>query len=308
MIVVINIDLPIDHPDIYNLTLKFTMASMRKNKKVYIHHDPELIKAAVHEIKNKKMSIRQAAKHFRLPLSTLYNKMIGKRPIVCTNRILNQDEENRLAEWLNNLRKHGFGNSHKDIVEIVLAMLAARSSSQSPETSIKKPSRQWLSGFFRRHPELSSRTSKACSRETADVSPKKFEKWFSNFIKCMNQSDPTILSSPNRIFIANDCGFSFDPESKKVVASKGSTHVYNATSNTKTQVTVLACLSAAGQYTPPLLIYPLKRNPHQNLLEDFPEALLQVSNNGRITSAIFFPGLETPLFHPLAISRSPSFY
>ncbi|KAK0047492.1 jerky protein [Biomphalaria pfeifferi] len=257
------------------------MASMSKNKRVYGHHDPELIKDEVHEIKTKKMSIKQAAKHVRLLLSTLCNKKRDKRPVVYTNRTLNQAEKNRLAQWRINLRKHGFGNSYKEIVEIVPDILAAKNLSHSPETIIKKPSRQWLSGFYRQHPEFSIRSSKACGKETVVSStPKKFEKWFSNFIKCMNQSDPTILSSSNRIFIPDERGFSFDPKSREVVANKCSTHV---TSYTMTLATVLACLIDAAQYTAPLLIYPCKRNPRQNLLEDFPEALLQVSSDVNTT-------------------------
>ena len=51
----------------------------------------------------------------------------------------------------------------------------------------------------------------------------------------------------------------------KVVAFKGSKHVYAVLANTRTQVTVLATMSAAGHYLRPMLIYPYKRIPGKNL-------------------------------------------
>ena len=51
-------------------------------------------------------------------------------------------------------------------------------------------------------------------------------------------------------------------------------------------------MSAGGHYLPPMLIYPYKRIPGRNLLEGFPDAVLQISDNGWITSAIFHAWLR----------------
>ncbi|XP_005096053.1 uncharacterized protein LOC101849918 [Aplysia californica] len=100
------------------------------------------------------------------------------------------------------------------------------------------------------------------------------------------------MTDPTRIFNADESGFSFDPKHRKVIACKGAKNVYNITSNTKTRVTVLATVNAADFYLPPLLIYPYKRVPGKNLLNGFPDALVQVSENGWITAAIFFAWLR----------------
>ena len=88
--------------------------------------------------------------------------------------------------------------------------------------------------------------------------------------------------SPNRIFNADESGISVCPKSKKVISLTGSKHVYSLSSGSRQQVTLLACISATGQYLPPSLIYPYKRDPTFNALEGFKEAFFNKSDNGWI--------------------------
>ncbi|XP_059153207.1 uncharacterized protein LOC131938976 [Physella acuta] len=154
------------------------------------------------------------------------------------------------------------------------------------DKEVKMPGYKWFTGFLRRHPNLSRRTLMSLGRERAVIPPQAVEKWFKNLKGSIAEQDKAILDSPERIFNADETGFSFDVK-RKIVACKGSKHVYTVSSNNKTQVTVLACASASGQYIQPLLIFPYKRIPNKNLLQDFPEAYLQVSDNGWITASIF---------------------
>ncbi|KAK3792635.1 hypothetical protein RRG08_023110 [Elysia crispata] len=90
---------------------------------------------------------------------------------------------------------------------------------------------------------------------------------------------PQLLDSPDRLYNADETGFSLCPKSKKMIAEKGSKHVYNLSSNTKNSVTVVACCSATGHYIPPLIVFPYSRRPNFNLLAGFEEVLLGVLAN-----------------------------
>ncbi|XP_059139407.1 uncharacterized protein LOC131927669 [Physella acuta] len=256
-----------------------------------VMHSPDIISAAIASIKAKESSIRVAALKYGIPLSTLHDKLRGKRPLVPhKNTLLLPEEEDRLANCLIHLAHRGFGKTHQEIRETAKAIMATRNASS--ESKFGMPSTQWLYGFLKRHPELTTRTPLPLGKERATVTAAAVERWFVSFKACIDGIDPTLLESPERIFNADETGFCFDAKSRRVVAHKGSKHVYNVTSKTKTQVTVLACASAVGQYTPPMLIYPYKRIPNRNLLEEFPEAHLQVSDNGWINAGIFHSWLR----------------
>ncbi|XP_013065756.2 uncharacterized protein LOC106054447 [Biomphalaria glabrata] len=188
----------------------------------------------------------------------------------------------------------GFGKTGVEVRETVRSMIRARKNNgkTDSEDHVPLPHRQWLYGFLARHPELSIRSTMPLGKDRALVSPGAVELWFNKFQQTIEATDPTIFTSPGRIFNADETGFAFNTKTRQIVASKGTKNVYSITSNTKSQVSVLACCSAAGQYIPSMLIYPYKRIPQKNLLEKFPDALLQVSDNGWVTSAIFYSWLR----------------
>ncbi|XP_059157580.1 uncharacterized protein LOC131941962 [Physella acuta] len=264
--------------------------SVKKRLKRVIH-SPDVVNAAIASIRSKESSIRETASKFGIPFSTLRDKLVGRRPVVVTKHtLLTAEEENLLSKWLIDLAQRGFGKTHEDVKATAKAIMALRNAASKSKSEV--PSTRWLYGFLKRHPQLSMRTPMSLGKERAIITPAAVEKWFSRFKTCVDGIDPTILESPERIFNADETGFSFDMKNRKVKACKGSKHVYRVTPFTKHQVTVLACTSVTGQYTPPMLIYPHKRIPQKNLLAAFPEANLQLSNNGWINAAIFHSWLR----------------
>ena len=128
---------------------------------------------------------------------------------------------------------------------------------------------------------------RALGKERALADPDLLEKWFSGMKMYLNSQDPSLLLSADRIFNADETGFALAPKSRKVLAPTGCKNIYGMTNNTRQQITVLACSSAAGEYTGSLIVYPRKRMPSQNLLDGFEEAFLQISANGWMSAAIF---------------------
>lgn len=60
-----------------------------------------------------------------------------------------------------------------------------------------------------------------------------------------------ILDKAGCIFNCDETGFPLSPKGGKVLCEVGEKNPYNLTTNTKTQVTVLACTSASGYALPP---------------------------------------------------------
>ena len=60
---------------------------------------------------------------------------------------------------------------------------------------------------------------------------------------------------PALIFNCDESGFPLVHRPGKRIAGKGQKHVLTVTSDSKSRVTVLACVNAAGYAIPPLVIY-----------------------------------------------------
>ncbi|KAK3700047.1 hypothetical protein RRG08_052503 [Elysia crispata] len=248
------------------------------------------------------MSLNRASQVFGIPYATLGDKVRGRRPINAQPRTLLQAaEEERLLSWLKETARQGFGRTKSDIKDTVKATLDARGAvTNSPDN---RPSKQWVADFFKRHPDLSERTPLALGKERALVTPSGLAAWFQEMKHYLDTISPQLLDSPDRLYNADETGFSLCPKSKKVIAEKGSKHVYNLSSNTKNSVTVVACCSATGHYIPPLIVFPYSRRPNFNLLAGFEEASFNITPNGWITAHVFHTWLRD-CFVPTVASKT----
>ncbi|XP_013073847.2 uncharacterized protein LOC106060490 isoform X2 [Biomphalaria glabrata] len=242
-------------------------------------HDPQLIIDAIQEVKSGRLSIRKAAKQFQIPASTLFNKLTCKSLPEASKMLLTMKEEAQLAKWLVDLSQLGVVKTSEEVRLAARDIMAQRNASSKSRNQL--PSYTWLAGFYGRHPEL------ALGIERGMITPQELSQWFSDFKAAVDGNDVSIWNCPERIFGANELVFTFNAKNRTIGACRRSKHVYKMSSKSKARVTVLACASAGGHYIPPLLIYPYKRMPSKNRLEHFPEASLQVSENGCINATIF---------------------
>ena len=68
-----------------------------------------------------------------------------------------------------------------------------------------------------------------------------------------------LLNSPSRSYNVDETGMAFDCHAPKVVAKRGQKKVRYRTSGNKSQVTVIACVSASSQCIPPFVMLDAKR-------------------------------------------------
>ena len=250
-------------------------------------HDPVIVRQALEDVRLGVLSLNRASKVYNIPYATLGDKLRGRRPIAASNRnFLTDDEEESLSAWLIRMAKLGFGKTREDVKDMAKRILDARQAKTRAKDN--RPGKNWMNGFLARHEHvLSDRKPMSLGRERAVVTASGIQKWFEEMKENLDAVDPTLLNSPHRLYNADESGFQFEAHERKVLAFKGSKNVYNVSSNNKRQVTVLVAMSAAGHYLQPLVIFPYKRIPNKGLLDAFPEAALQVSDNGWINASIF---------------------
>ena len=192
----------------------------------------ETLERAIELVRNKVMSLNGASKAFDIPYATLGDKVRGRRPVKAPPKtVLSSEDEKKLVDWLLELSKRGFGRTREDLKDIVKKILDDRKA--TTVFTNNRPGKDWMQAFFKRHPEVAERTSQALGKERAVVSKESLQAWFEEMKAYMDNIDPSILTSPERIFNADESGFSVCPKTKKIIGPTGAKHVYAVTSGSR---------------------------------------------------------------------------
>lgn len=258
-----------------------------KKRRLYNHDN---LCAAVQRVRDGSMSVRQAAGAYSVPKSTISDKVSGKTLLSkCSPgpvTVLSTEEENRLADWAINMSRVGYGRTKQELLDTVQKILNA-DGRDNPFTD-NRPGKDWYIAFMKRHPILSQRQQQQLGKERAVVSPDKVESWFADLKKYLDTEvhDDTLWTDPTRWYNADESGFPLNPKGGKVLAMKGCSNVYQVTSSDKSQITVLACMSASGHYVTPMIVYAGQRFSY-NPLDGFDEAVMGRSENGWMDTELF---------------------
>lgn len=141
-----------------------------------------------------------------------------------------------------------------------------------PKSFDKLPKDKWWRLFRKRHPELTYRTPETLSSARKNISLAVVKQWFHeahDYIKEVDALDA--LEDPTRNFNIDETSFSLSPKQGRVIAVTGEKLVFEEASlYQKTNITVVAIVSADGKVPPPQIIYPRKRIS-VNMAEQFPE-------------------------------------
>ena len=77
------------------------------------------------------------------------------------------------------------------------------------------------------------------------------------FVKHLRST--TWKDKPSQIYNCNESGMPLEHKLPCVVAIKGTKKVWQISSGSKTQITVLGCCSASGQVIPPMVLFSGKK-------------------------------------------------
>lgn len=169
------------------------------------------------------IGIREAARRYGVPKTTLANKLSGKYPEgrkMGPETVLTTTEEDVIVQWLLQLAKKGFPRKKSDLLNTVQAIV-----SEDPRSNPSKndrPGQKWYQSFLNRHPIIVTRTAEVLTKGRSIVTENSIRNWFRELSIYLGENDMSaILQDPRRILNADEVNFQLCPKTGKVLGQKG---------------------------------------------------------------------------------------
>ena len=214
----------------------------------YQDYTTELLNTALAELKRGK-SIHSVSKRYRIPYSTLHNKIKGRHSkavgapprlsLECEREIVIMLEA--LTEWLVPV-------NFDEITFLVKTYLDKRQLRDKIFRN-NKPGRDWLIMFMKRH-NLRARIADNVRRSrVTTITRENINSYFDYLERELHGLPPT------NIFNYDETNISDDPGSKTVIVSRGRRRVQRIMEHSKQSTSVMFSGNAAGEYLPPMVVY-----------------------------------------------------
>ena len=245
----------------------------------------EDLKLAAEAVRNGQ-TIRRAAQEFSVPKSTLYDRVSGRVEFGAKSgppRYLSDREEKELTNFLIGCARIGYARSRKQVLALVSSIIAKKKGKNPEEVTVTTG---WWASFRRRHSELTLRTaSKLAYCRSIASDPEIFQNYFDLLETTLKRNK--LFNQPNLLFNCDESGFSMDHKPGKLIGLKTERCLNMTTSGNKAQLTVLACVSAAGYAIPPMIIFDRQRLQKEFTVGEIPGTLYGLSKKGWIDSELF---------------------
>ena len=230
------------------------------------------------------MSVSKAASMHGIPRTTLSDHCCARvLPGAKAGHptILSCTEEQDLVQFLISSAEIGCARTRQEVLLIVNQMLSRRDAVNKESVTIG-----WWNRFTKRHPQLSLRTPATLSLSRARASTQEsIGCYFDLFEKILD--DHCLHEQPSLIYNMDETGFPLDPRPLKTIHEKGEKNPISLTSGSKSQVTVVACVSASGQTIPPLIIWKRKTMSPDMANGEIPGTQYGFSDTGWMKSKLF---------------------
>lgn len=251
-------------------------------------YSPNKVNQALRAISNG-MPVLKASKEFKVPRTTLRNKLSGKCPVEShrhcgPDSILGESNEKLLVDWLLNCAKMGFPIDREGLLHSVRKLVDA-SNIKTPFVN-NKPGKKWYYAFLHRHPILSTKHAEYVNKARGTVTEQKIRNWFSEVLELLENSEA--LNFPERVFNMDETCFCLAPKGGLIIGPRGQ-NVYSESANSdKENITTLFTVNAMGQFAPPLTIYKYERIPASLAAAAPINWGIGKTENGWMTSESFF--------------------
>ncbi|CAH2098850.1 unnamed protein product [Euphydryas editha] len=218
------------------------------------------MKNAIEALKTQKMGYKRAAQVFNVPRTTLFRFCHTNEPnIDCRlgrKTVLGPDIEHMLVQYIKQMEKRYFGLTRNDVKRMAY-QLAVRNNLKHPFNN-KTAGRKWLKGFLSRHNDISLRQPTGTSLARVKGFTKENVK---SFFDLLEKEYEQFKFPPTRIYNVDETGFSIvQSKMPKILALKGKKQIGALTSAERgSLMTVCLAMSAAGDFVPPLIIFPRKK-------------------------------------------------
>jgi len=247
------------------------------------------MKMAIEEFHKGAIGLRQLARAWNVPKSTLQRRIKGlvKGADHASGRkcIFSAEEEQELWSLLKTLAQRGFPLTAGKVKHLAF-QYAAKKGKAGFSIKKGKAGYYWFRNFINRQ-HLSLRKPEALSLgRAAGMNRTVISKWFDDLEKLL--SELNIGDVASHLWNCDESGLQEHFVQGRVTGEKGQP-CYQLTANEKGETTtVLACFNATGEFCPPTVIFKAKRLKAEWVVGSPPGSVIKVSDNGWITKEIFF--------------------
>ena len=252
------------------------------------------IKTAVEAVTSKQMTLRMAETTYGISKSTLSRYVSQGR--IPTNggrfcAVFTEELESLLQSYMMDLSNRFIGFSTPDLRKFAYDFAVANNCSFPESWNIRKSAgKDWLSGFITRNPAVSLRQPEATSiARAAGFNQVVVDKLFDLLRELFTKFHFT----SSQIYNVDETGVSTTQKPRKVFAAKGQKQVGKIVSQERGKnVTAVCCMGAAGQYVPPMLIFPRIRAKPSLIAKAPADTIAAYQANGWMSSDIFLQWLK----------------
>ena len=237
---------------------------------------------AISAVTQEGMSVRRAAETYGVPRSTLGDRISGR--IVHgtssgASRFLNDDEEEELVSFILGCASIGYSKTIKEILVVVQRTLESRGAH-------KVVSYGWWESFRKRHPNLTLRVATSLSKARMLASNRMvLDHYFDLLEETLRENG--LMDKPYQVFNMDETGMPLDAKPVKTIHAVGSHNPYCLSSGSKDQITVVGCVSAAGQHLPPMVIWDRKNLKPELTQGEYPQTIYGLSSKGWMDMELF---------------------
>ena len=165
--------------------------------------------------------------------------------------------EKELSDHAMLLQTKMFGITRKELMALAFEIAEKNGIKHVFNKETQTAGKTWFLGFMKRNPWLSLRQPQSTSQARKEGFQETQVSYF--FYQFENVLDTNSIDS-TRIFNMDETGISTVHRPPKVLAKKGTRHLGATTSGERgANTTVVCCMSAAGSFVPPLILFKRKR-------------------------------------------------
>ena len=187
-------------------------------------------------------------------------------------RYLNDNEEDNFVCFLINCGKIGFSRSQMEVTAIVQQFCESK-------RIYAVVSHGWWERFCQHHPSVSLRTAATLSSARVRSStPEQIDTYFDVLEQTLLENE--LLDKPCQVFNLDETGMLLDPKKLKVVSDKGVKNPSYMSSGSKSQITVVGCISASGYTIPPMVVWDRKTLHPDMTVVEIPGTFYGLTQNG----------------------------
>lgn len=258
----------------------------------------EDLELAIRAYSSGEKGLNQCWRDYNIPKATLLrhvrrvNKIaVGPVKSLGRNPTFDSEVENLICTRIVQFSECLFGLTIRDIRKLAFDVAEKNKIPHQFSTEKQMAGKKWYYNFMRRNKHLSLRQPESTSLNRIKGFNK--ENVYAFFDLLEQLCDKYDINATS-IFNMDESGFStVAKKCQKIITTKGSKAVGSVASGERgVNTTIVCCVSAAGWYVPPMIIFKRKRFTNELANGAPPGSKIQISDSGYISSELFVKWLK----------------